>query len=80
MSLLGSTSKWCVALGFGGTGFGGGKALAADGGSLGAGWNSEHPPVDSAPKHTAQATVLRDTVLNKVATGSIYSKVGRSGN
>ena len=80
MSLLGSTSKWCVALGVGSTGFGGGKALATAGGSLGTGWNSEQPLKASAPRLKANATILRDTVMIGGATRSIYNKVGRSGN
>jgi hypothetical protein len=64
----------------GSTGFGGGKALATTGGSLGTGWNKEQPLRASAPRPTAKATVLQDTVMNRRVIRSIYNKVGRSGN
>src|ERR1700690_1879048 len=72
MSLWGSTSKWCVALGVGSTGFGGGKAWATTGGSLGVGWNSEQPP--KALKQRPKATVLRDTAMSRVVTPSFLQQ------
>ncbi len=52
MSLSGSTSKRCVALGFGNCGSGGGSALTTGGGGGGVGRNSEQP----ADGHHADAS------------------------
>jgi hypothetical protein len=69
-------------LGLGSEGLGGGNALATGGGSFGTGWNNEHPAMASAlnAAHKPKPRTLRNTDVNRADMGSIYNKVGRSGN
>jgi hypothetical protein len=56
--------------------------LATGGGSFGTGWNNEHPAMTSAHEsaHKPKPGTLRNTDVSGADMGSIYNKVGRSGN
>ena len=76
-----STSKRCVAVGLGSTGAGGGEALATGGGAAARGetMNSRRCRARSRP-HRPREAPCETQPLESAVMGSIYSKVGRSGN
>src|SRR3974390_894460 len=73
MSLLGSSTKWCVAAGLGNRGLGGAIPLAT-GGAFGTGRNNEHPLKPSTPIASAARAFLLKADTGVLSTAKLVDQ------